>query len=274
MKASSCTARDLACRAGVDQRKISYLLKAERKSSTADVARILHHLHPLAPHQDRILKIAAEVERDGWWQRYRIEMGSRQADYADLEADAEIFEFSQTLFPGLLQTKNYAMSRAIADRSYHSKRFLVHRAVEARKLRQQVLSGPAARGYQVVLDESVFRRAVATPAVIREQINHMVGVAMQMPAVTIRILTLGTPLPGEAVPATSFSIYRYRELGGLEIVAVETDDTDILITDSAKAAMYRQRYELLSSAALSPSDSLDFLVTEAERMSEAAGRSR
>jgi transcriptional regulator with XRE-family HTH domain len=273
MKQAECTAGDLARQARVDPRKISYLLKAERKSSVDDVARILEQLQVPALRLGSILKIAEDAERGGWWERYSIEMGSRQATYADLEAGAAIVEFTQTLVPGLLQTEAYAMGRAVADRLYHSKRFLVDRAVEARTLRKQVLSGPDARGYQVVVDEAVLRRAVASPAVIRDQVDHMVGVAMQTSAVTIRVLLLGTPLPGDAIPATSFSIYRYPELEGFEVVAVETDDTDLFITEPAKTAAYRERFEALRSAALSPSDTLDFLVVEAENPSRAARRS-
>jgi hypothetical protein len=109
----------------------------------------------------------------------------------------------------------------MADSRYYSKRFLVERSVQARALRQQVLCGRNARGYDVVLDEAVLRRAVAAPAVIRNQISHLAGVAIQNSAVTVRVLRLGTRLPGEAVPATSFSIYRYPELDRLEVVAVE-----------------------------------------------------
>ncbi len=57
------------------------------------------------------------------------------------------------------------------------------------------------------------------------------------------------------------------------MVAVETDDTDLFITEPAKTAVYRERYESLCSAALSPSDSLEFLVSEAESPSRATRRS-
>jgi hypothetical protein len=273
MKRAACTAGDLARQARVDPRRISYLLKAERKSSVDDVAKILEHLRVPASHRHSILQIAEAAEQEGWWERYSIEMGPRQATYAGWEAGATIVEYTQTLYPGLLQDEAYAMGRAVADRRYHSKRFLVDRAVQARTLRQQVLSGPDARGYEVVVDEAVLRRAVASPAVVRDQLNHMVSVAMQSSAVTIRVLLLGTPLPGDAIPATSFSIYRYRELAGLQVVAVETDDRDHFITDPAKTAAYRERYEALCSAALTASDTLDFLLVEAGNLSRAARRS-
>jgi hypothetical protein len=125
----------------------------------------------------------------------------------------------------------------------------------------------------VVIDEAVLRRGVSALPVIRDQISHIVGVAVQSPAVTVRVLPLGTPLPGEAVPATSFSIYRYPELEGLDVVAIETDDDDYFVTDPGKAAAYRDRYELLRSAALSPSDTLDFLTAEAEILSSRTRRS-
>nr|WP_285689927.1 DUF5753 domain-containing protein [Actinoplanes sp. NBRC 103695] len=257
----------------MDSRKISYLLKAERRSNAEDVTKILKYLQVSTHHRRSLLKAAAAAERGGWWDRYSIEMGSRQATYADLEAGAEICEFTQTLFPGLLQTTEYAMGRAVADRRYWSKRFTAERGVEARILRQKVLSGQQARGYDVVIDEAVLRRGVATPAVIEDQINRIIDVAVQSPAVTVRVLRLGTRLPGEAVPATSFSIYRYPELEGFQVVAVETDDSDLFITESAKSAAYRDRYELLRSAALSPSDTLDFLVAEVEASSSEYRRS-
>lgn len=273
MRQAPCTASDLARQARVDPRKISYLLKAERKASVADVAKILEHLQVPTLRRRFILQVAEAAEQNGWWERYSIEMGSRQATYADLETGAEIVEFSQTLIPGLLQTEAYAMGRAVADRLYYSKRFLVDRAVEGRKLRKQVLSGAHARGYQAVIDEAVLRRAVATPAVIQDQINHLVSVAMQTPAVTIRILRLGTPLPEDAIPATSFSIYRYPDLEKMQMVAVEIDDTDLFITEPVRTATYRGRYEALRSVAMPPPDTLDFLEAEAENLSRSAWRS-
>jgi transcriptional regulator with XRE-family HTH domain len=273
VKRSGCTAGELARKAGVDPRKISYLLKAERKSSAQDISKILSALEVAPQDQKDLLYAAAEAEKSGWWDRFSIEMGSRQATYADLEAGAAICEFSQTLFPGLLQTEEYATGRAEADRTYHSKRFLVERAVEARSLRQKVLSGLTARGYEVILDEAVLRRAVAAARVMRNQINHIVGMAVQNSKVSVRLLRLGVPLPSEAIPATSFSIYHYRELQDLEVVAVETDDSDLFITDPSKTAAYRHRFGLLRSAALNPAETLEFLVAEAESLSQSARRS-
>ena len=269
-----CTAKDLAGRAGVDPRRISYLLKAERKPSSGDVTRMLNHLPVPKARRRLLLDVAEAAEQQGWWERYSNEMGQRQARYADLEAGAEIAEYAQTLFPGLLQSQTYATVRAIADKACHSKRFLVDRAVAARARRQEFLLGPRSRGYEVVLDEVMFHRAAAPPAVIENQIKYMVAVAVQTPAVTMRILRLNTLLPGNTIPATSFSIYRYHDLNEFQIVAIETDDTDLLtITDPTKVATYRARYELLCRTAKDPAETLEFLVAEADNLSRTERRS-
>ncbi|SCF16380.1 Helix-turn-helix domain-containing protein [Micromonospora matsumotoense] len=251
----------------IAKQKLSRLENARVRPDQDEIMRVLDHFRVGEKRWEEIMAIARESQENGWWENFRVEMGPRQALYADLEAGAEhIAEYHITLLPGLLQIPAYTEVRAVADRAAYPRRFTVERALEARAARQRVLDRPGGPTYEVIIDELAIRRHAAPPEVVRAQLDHLINVGHEKQKTTIRVLRLTARIAGNAVPRSSYFSYRYPDPSDPVVVAVDTITSDLVLTDPDEVANYASLYERLRSAALSPADSLDFLASVAEEL--------
>jgi hypothetical protein len=129
-----------------------------------------------------------------------------------------------------------------------------------------LLERPGGPTYEVIIDELAVRRFAAPPPVVAAQLRHLVEVGKNRKKVTIRVLPLAAPIFGHAVPRSAFFTYRYPDPGDPVVVAVDTVTSDLVLTDPAEVSRYLTLYERLQEAALTPTDSLDFLAAEAQEL--------
>ncbi|GII65004.1 transcriptional regulator [Sphaerisporangium krabiense] len=92
------------------------------------------------------------------------------------------------LVPGMLQTENYA--RRVLSRLPGATEQEVEQRLSARMLRQAVLSRDDGPVITALIDEGVLHRPVGGPAVMREQLTHLVAM-MRHPRVTVQIVPYG-----------------------------------------------------------------------------------
>jgi transcriptional regulator with XRE-family HTH domain len=262
----------LAKAISVPRQRISQLQNGHLRPDLDEILRILNVLQAGEKRWEQITTIAREAQERGWWEKFRDEMGPRQALYADLEAGARsIVEYQMTLLPGLLQIPAFTENRARADRGAYSEGFDPARALEARTIRQRVLERAGGPTYEVIIDELAVRRFAAPPEVVRAQMDHLVHVGHHRKRITIRILPLSASIAGHLVPRSAFFTYRYPDPGDPVVVAVDTITSDLVLTDLAEVSYYLDLYKRLQQAALSPADSLDFLAAVAEDLSHDKG---
>ncbi|GGN93652.1 hypothetical protein GCM10010112_82120 [Actinoplanes lobatus] len=96
--------QQLATATGLPRQRISQLQNGHVRPSDDEMIRILDALNVGQRRWEQIMAIARDARERGWWEKFRDEMGPRQALYADLEAGARsITEYQLTLLPGLLQ---------------------------------------------------------------------------------------------------------------------------------------------------------------------------
>jgi transcriptional regulator with XRE-family HTH domain len=137
------TAGRLAQDIGVPRQRISRLLNAHVPPDLDDVRRVLARLGVVEPEWTTLMDIARQAQERGWWEKWADEMGPRQALTADLEAGAAMIrEYQLTLVPGLLQTPSYTDSRASIDHPARGAQFDKIRSLEAREIRQEMMSRP------------------------------------------------------------------------------------------------------------------------------------
>jgi transcriptional regulator with XRE-family HTH domain len=267
------SADKLAKAANLARQSISRLENGHVRPDLDQIMRILAVFEVKAGEWDRIMTIAREGQERGWWEKYAHEMGSRQALYANLEAGAShIFEYQMTLLPGLLQIPAYTQVRTGGRREGYPQRVDPTRSLEARAARQRVLQRPGGPTYEVVLDELAVRRFAAPVHIVAAQLDHMVHLGHHHEAITIRLLPLAARIDGHAVPRSAFFTYRYPD--DPDVVAVDTVTSDLVLTDPADVKLYVTLHQQLRDAALSPSDSLDFLAAVAEDLSRESGEHR
>ncbi|MEV6970541.1 helix-turn-helix transcriptional regulator [Hamadaea sp. NPDC051192] len=266
-RARGYTTARMASVIGVSRQHVSRLLNGHVAPDADEIAQLLTHFEVPPDQQESLLTIARQAAVSGWWEPMAETIGRRQALYANLEAGArQIAEYQMTLIPGLLQIPPFTEARCRVDFAAHRKPFDSASAVEARLLRQQAVHRDGGPTYEVVLDELAIRRRAAPIDVVIAQLDHLVHLGHSSQATRIRVLRLSAEIKDDALPLSSFSIYRYPDPDDPVVVAIEAEVSDQVIATSPAVDFYVELHQRLAQAAMTASDSLDFLATVAEEM--------
>jgi hypothetical protein len=129
---------------------------------------------------DVFLALARGASKPGWWHSYDDVLPSWFRTAVGLEESAGLIRsYRPQVVPGLLQTEGYIKAITAASFPAAPEDF-TERAVALRLARQQLLARPEPPEYWVVMDETVLRRPVGGPQVMREQLAHLIQ-ATQLP---------------------------------------------------------------------------------------------
>lgn len=205
---------------------------------------------------DAFLGLARDASKPGWWHSYDDVLPSWFRTALGLEESASLIRaYEPQVVPGLLQTEGYI--RAITAASFPSatKEF-TERAIALRLARQRVLSRPEPPGYWVVLDETVLRRPVGGPEVMREQIEHLIEAA-QRPKVTVQVI----PFAAGWHPALygMFWIYRFPDDQLPDIVYSEALTGAYYLSKPEESARYTEALDQMCAQAASPEQTVSIL---------------
>ncbi len=242
--------------------KISRLETGQRGASPRDI-RDLSDLYQVDPAQREHLEMLAREGRgQAWWQPY----GLPYETYVGLEAEAtRISDYEPGVFPGLLQTPDYA--RIIHECAMPKlSPAVIEQRIEVRLVRQTVLTReePPPPRLEGIMDEAILHRPIGGPAVMSAQIDRVIE-ASELPNVTIRVL----PFEAGAHPAldSTFILLEFEDpLPG--VVYVEGLVGHLYVERSQDVQRYRQVFERLRTTSLDEQKSLDLM----SRMSAAYKR--
>jgi transcriptional regulator with XRE-family HTH domain len=132
------------------------------------------------------LALTLEANQPGWWYRYRDVLPPWFRAYVSLEEEASLIRSYEPHYaPGLLQTEDYA--RAVLRAGLHDADQEIERRVALRLERQKLLVLPHGPKLWVVLDETVLRRPVVPPALMRAQIERLIE-ATASPQVELQVI--------------------------------------------------------------------------------------
>src|SRR5687768_16931394 len=177
--------------------------KGRRPPTEADVRALLKLYGTDGYEASVLLKLLLRAGEPGWWQRYDKRLMPEWFDrlVGLQEAAATIRTFEIQYVPGLLQTAAY--TRAVVERGLpNAPASEVQRRVELRMRRAELLLREAAPQIWAVIDESVLLRVLGSPAVMREQLEHLVTMT-ERTNVTVQIVPLDvTNASAPAIPVT------------------------------------------------------------------------
>ncbi|MFH8468425.1 helix-turn-helix domain-containing protein [Streptomyces sp. NPDC017991] len=237
--------------------------KGRKPPSETDV-RALLRLYGTDEYEGSVLlKLLHRAGEPGWWQRYdkRLMPEWFERLVGLQEAAAAIRTFEIQYVPGLLQMPAY--TRAVVERGLpNAPAAEVHRRVELRMHRAQLLNREDAPQLWAVIDESVLLRVLGSREAMREQLAHLVDMA-QRPHVVLQIVPLDvTNASAPAIPIT------YLRFGGLDlpdVVYLEHIRSAHFLEDRDETEEYRLTLDRLADEALTPRDSLEMLRTTMEQ---------
>jgi transcriptional regulator with XRE-family HTH domain len=173
--------------------------------------------------------------------------------WPEKEAQATILRsFELVVIPGLLQTQAYA--RALLDNSIGSNGD-VDEIVAARMERQAILDQAKPPELWVTIEEAVLRRPVGGPAIMYEQLNHLLQAA-QRPNVVLQVI----PASVAVHPALAGSGFVIADFADAPPVAYqETQVGGQVIEDHDDIATMLATWDRLRAEALPRRASLDLI---------------
>ncbi|MFF9509430.1 helix-turn-helix domain-containing protein [Streptomyces sp. NPDC014724] len=215
----------------------------------------------LAQHVDRVLGT------DGFFQRRcedvrKAKQGAHAAYFAGV-AEAEtrarsIGVWSNTLFPGLLQTRAYAHA---INRSAHPLDTLeeVEAKIDARMQRARLFDDPKKPEYWAVLHESLVRHPIVPPAQMAEQLDHIAALVRRC-----RIVVQVLPWNGPTRPLAELPLFLMDFDDEPPLLYTEGPYHGQTIDDPSIVVKYHKAYDRLRAAALPPEVSLALIEKAAE----------
>ncbi|NEA28676.1 helix-turn-helix domain-containing protein [Actinomadura bangladeshensis] len=248
------TGDEVADRLSWSTAKVSRIENARTGAKIDDVGRLLELYEIDGPRHADLISLARDAAQRGWWEEYR-DLPSPLADFIALESEATAArEWGSTVFPGLLQTENYArhVIGGWSDLATLPPQEL-ERRLDVRMRRRELLDGPRPLELSAVLDEAVLQRLIGDQKVMREQLEHLYRMT-GLPNVTVQILPLGI---AHSVLAESFILLEFSPVHDIlfpDIVHVESL-TISHFADEAVTYMYRLAYSSLAGQALDADES-------------------
>jgi len=254
--------KDVAEVLGWSPSKVSRIETARIGISTADLERLLTLYDVPEAQAGTLRRLAPSARPKGWWDAYADTLSAGYAGLIRLESGSRTLQCYCALVPhALLQTPEFA--RTVIESTWQRPSAAeVERRVQVCRRRQQVLDGSSPLRLSAVLDEAVLRRAVrapdrpADPSVLLGQLDRLIAVA-DRPTVTIQVLPFAAGLP--PVTAGSFSILESLATGTPDVVYLENKTRISFVDAEAEIYRYTRDFDLLTSMALPPEDSLDLL---------------
>ena len=205
---------------------------------------------------DAFLGLARDASRPGWWHSYSDVLPDWFKIAVGLEESASLIRtYEPQVVPGLLQTEGYV--RAITAASFPSEQEAEsERRVALRLARQDLLKRPAPPEYWVVLEETVLRRPIGGPDVMRGQIEHLIDAAAR-PNITIQVL----PFAAGWHPAMygMFWIYRFPDDTMPDVVYSEGLTSAYYLNKPEETSKYTEALDRMAAQAATPDQSISIL---------------
>lgn len=180
--AANLSLRALGDRVGMSNAKISLWENGHRLPSLEDLGKVLDEFGVVGDERERLLAMRREAEGPGVLLSSRAIVGGQLKNLIEQEQVARrITDVAPLLVPGLLQTADYARAILSEDSDTDTRVTLrMGRREILRRTRDPV-------ELHALIDDEVFSRGFVTPAVMAEQLNHLLTMA-KLPNVTIQLV--------------------------------------------------------------------------------------
>lgn len=229
-----------------------------------DVAVMLPLYGVTGAELEHYLSLCDSSRKKGWWdgapgvpQWFKF--------YVGLEAGAKrLSTFELSLVPGLLQTPAYA--RAVLANGIRSETELEYQHGQ-RMRRQDVLKrSPRPLELHAVIDEAVLHRQVGGPAVMREQLAHLVSLTRST-TVSLRVIPFNAGehlgqlgsfswlrFPHDADYGVTEEEARKREEEDLGVVYVENQTGGVYLDDREQIGTFKNIFEKFTGPETPPGE--------------------
>lgn len=222
-----------------------------------DLRQILDHYGVTDERErTRLLDLAAQGRKNGWWLGYRERTSPFIVDFASLEGDASrIRSFETLLIPGLLQTEAYTKAIFAADDTVRPEGRQAGGGVGFRMARQRILENASVKVTWIV-SEAALRTPVGGAEVMKAQLKRILEVTSAA-HLDLRVL----PFAAGEHPGVNgaFTILDVGSEDPMRVVAVDGLTQSSHIDDPASVEYYERTHKVLTSIALPRRETRDLI---------------
>ena len=205
----------------------------------------------------QLLNLASEASEQGWWH-----------NYDDLEVDpligleieaVRISSYEPCLIPWMFQTRAYAQA-VIRGTSPRMAQNVLQERVEARLIRQELLTRESPPSFWSIVDESALRRHIGGDQIMNTQLSRMIEITA-LPNVTLQVVpfALGAH-PGLKNP---FTLLQFRSPQP-PVVFVESTAGNLFLERAAQLEAHEESLQHLRADALDPDSTVRLIEMVAE----------
>lgn len=249
---------------GWSQSKVSRMEIGRHAFTVKDVAGLLSYYGVSDDVRAELLAATAGDTGEFSWIVQAGGYPRRQHTLSALESvTRSIRHYQPIVLPGLLQTREYA--RLIARAAGASDPDAI---ADARMKRQEILAAKSAPRYDVVVDARALLLRPGPVEIVRSQLLALPGRA-QIPSVHLQIVPLGVEVTTFAT--VGFNIYDFKSADSPSVAWIESPTGDVYYSAPTDIEQYADLFKRLQGLALSPSDSVEYLVSLADNLERYMG---
>lgn len=252
--AASITIDVVADQLDCSSSKVSRIETGHIGASPRDVRDMLTIYGADSEKIEELMQVAREARQKGWWHLYGSVLTGA---YVGLEQEAErVRSYEAQCIPGLFQTPDYAnliIQAAKPDITASD----LERRIDVRIKRQSLLVADLPLDFWAILDESILRRVIGSPVVMRQQLDRVVEMA-KLPNVTLQVL----PYSAGAHPAMdgSFTILEYEDAADPDVVFATNAAGGLFLEKEDEVDRHKYLFDHLRACALPPHQSVAMIA--------------
>jgi transcriptional regulator with XRE-family HTH domain len=255
MERAGLDQKSAAEKLGWSQSRVSRLLSGKRGGTEVDVSAFLAVVQVTGAERERLLGFCREQNTPGWLQQHGSRLPRQVRTLIDHENKAVTIDaFEPTLVPGLLQTTDYA--RALIREGGMIPPEEIEDRVAARLGRQGLFGRERPARFSFFIHEFVLRLPVGGPAVMAEQLQHLLRKATR-PYLSLRVVPAARG--GYAAVTGAFELMEFAEFR--PVVYLESETTTLFLEKPEEIATYRRMLALLAQTALGERESTELIAT-------------
>jgi transcriptional regulator with XRE-family HTH domain len=210
-----------------------------------------------------LIDIAREARKQGWWYSYYGVLPKLYLTFIGLEVEASVIRTYEAQYvPGLLQTEGYARALKApvpaSDILGETEKF-----VAARMTRQAILFREKPVNFVAVVDETVIRRTIGGPSVMREQLEHLAEAAI-LPHVRLHVLPFTSG--AHAAMEGPFTILEFPDEADPDVIYVETLTSSLFWEHHTEIQRYKMVFDQVLASALDPAQSRELIIEAARAL--------
>jgi transcriptional regulator with XRE-family HTH domain len=256
-EAHSLKLDEVAERLGLASSTLSRIETGKAPTKSAYLTAMLEMYEVNDPGARKVLvDMAREGHRKGWWSIYDDVLPSGFDIYVGLEAEASgLRSYETDVVHGLLQTMDYAVAVLRELRPRDSEEQL-ERVVDLRMQRQRLIDQHPPLDLWLILDEGAIRRNIGGPAVMRNQLEHLIQ-ASRWTNVTLQILAFEAG--AHAGLTGPFSILDFPDRTDSDVAYTESVGGMIYLEKEREVRACAEAFDRMRAAALSPAASVELI---------------